>query len=410
MHMLAEDIEAGGGDLKIRQSDASTFEVGRNLAMTPGKVIFQNELMQLIQYAPSTDDGAEAPAADRAALDQQVLHSRSDAGKILHQMVRRPGPHGVRDLLGQSGRAASRKKDFEDYMRDGVARGARRHRAGDRREQGPHHRLLRRRHAAVVDARLHGRPRATSASPRRPSSPRRSTSPMPAISRCSSTRSSSRRSSSEMGERGYLEGTQDGARLQPAALERPDLALRHQQLSARARRRCRSTCCTGIPTRPACRRPTTRSICATAISRTRSTKGEMTIGGVTLDLQQGEGADLQSRHPRGPHRAGEVGVARLEVLRRPGAIRAVRLRPHRRRRQSAGQAEVPVLDRRRAAAASISTSWLAEGEGASGLVVAGLARPGSRPQDATEVPAREPGGGKLKPIEDAPGRYVKVRD
>ena len=58
MRMLAEDIEAGGGDLRIRQSDASMFAVGRNLATTPGKVIFQNDLMQLIQYAPSTDDGA----------------------------------------------------------------------------------------------------------------------------------------------------------------------------------------------------------------------------------------------------------------------------------------------------------------------------------------------------------------
>jgi len=54
MRMLAEDIETGGGHLKIRQSDASMFAVGRNLAMSPGKVIFQNELMQLIQYAPST--------------------------------------------------------------------------------------------------------------------------------------------------------------------------------------------------------------------------------------------------------------------------------------------------------------------------------------------------------------------
>ena len=53
-HMLADDIEAGGGDLKIRQSDLTTFEVGRNLAVTPGKVIFQNDLIQLIQYAPAT--------------------------------------------------------------------------------------------------------------------------------------------------------------------------------------------------------------------------------------------------------------------------------------------------------------------------------------------------------------------
>jgi polyhydroxyalkanoate synthase subunit PhaC len=61
MRMLAEDIESGGGDLKIRQSDSSMFAVGRNLATTPGKVIFQNELMQLIQYAPSTPSVLKRP-------------------------------------------------------------------------------------------------------------------------------------------------------------------------------------------------------------------------------------------------------------------------------------------------------------------------------------------------------------
>jgi polyhydroxyalkanoate synthase subunit PhaC len=61
MHMLADDIQAGGGDLKIRQSDASMFEVGRNLAVTPGKVIFQNDIMQLIQYAPATETVLKTP-------------------------------------------------------------------------------------------------------------------------------------------------------------------------------------------------------------------------------------------------------------------------------------------------------------------------------------------------------------
>ncbi|HEY2528096.1 MAG TPA: class I poly(R)-hydroxyalkanoic acid synthase [Xanthobacteraceae bacterium] len=61
MRMLTEDIESGGGDLRIRQSDSSMFAVGRNLALTAGKVIFQNELMQLIQYAPSTTMVLERP-------------------------------------------------------------------------------------------------------------------------------------------------------------------------------------------------------------------------------------------------------------------------------------------------------------------------------------------------------------
>ena len=61
MHMLAQDIEAGGGDLRIRQSDSSRFEVGRNLALTPGKVVYQNELMQLIQYTPTTERVLKTP-------------------------------------------------------------------------------------------------------------------------------------------------------------------------------------------------------------------------------------------------------------------------------------------------------------------------------------------------------------
>ena len=60
MTMLSEDIDEKG-NLKIRQSDPTMFEVGRNLAVSPGKVIFQNELMQLIQYAPSTETVLKTP-------------------------------------------------------------------------------------------------------------------------------------------------------------------------------------------------------------------------------------------------------------------------------------------------------------------------------------------------------------
>jgi polyhydroxyalkanoate synthase len=55
MQLLAEDIERGSGRLKIRHTDATKFEVGKNLAITPGTVIYQNAVMQLIQYEPTTD-------------------------------------------------------------------------------------------------------------------------------------------------------------------------------------------------------------------------------------------------------------------------------------------------------------------------------------------------------------------
>jgi polyhydroxyalkanoate synthase len=61
MKMLAEDIEAGNGVLRIRQSDSANLAVGVNMATTPGKVIYQNDLMQLIQYSPTTENVLRTP-------------------------------------------------------------------------------------------------------------------------------------------------------------------------------------------------------------------------------------------------------------------------------------------------------------------------------------------------------------
>ncbi len=61
LKMLAEDIEAGKGNLRIRQSDARAFKLGVNLAITPGKVVFRNDLIELIQYEPTTPEVYKRP-------------------------------------------------------------------------------------------------------------------------------------------------------------------------------------------------------------------------------------------------------------------------------------------------------------------------------------------------------------
>jgi len=61
LDQLLKDLERGQGELRISMTDADAFELGKNVAVTPGKVIFQNDLIQLLQYEPTTEKVAKRP-------------------------------------------------------------------------------------------------------------------------------------------------------------------------------------------------------------------------------------------------------------------------------------------------------------------------------------------------------------
>jgi polyhydroxyalkanoate synthase len=61
MENFAADLERGGGQLQISQTDLARFTVGENVATAPGKVIFQNEIIQILQFSPTTKTVCEVP-------------------------------------------------------------------------------------------------------------------------------------------------------------------------------------------------------------------------------------------------------------------------------------------------------------------------------------------------------------
>jgi polyhydroxyalkanoate synthase len=118
MHMLAEDIEAGQGNLKIRQSDASKFAIGVNMAVTPGKVIFQNELMQLIQYAPATEAVLKRPLLIIPPwINKFYILDLNPEKSFIKWCVEQGLTVFVISWVNPDERLAA--KGFEDYMREG---------------------------------------------------------------------------------------------------------------------------------------------------------------------------------------------------------------------------------------------------------------------------------------------------
>jgi polyhydroxyalkanoate synthase len=118
MHNLAKDIEAGHGQLKIRQSDPAQFAVGKNLALTPGKVIFQNDLMQLIQYAPATESVLKVPLLIVPPwINKFYILDLTPEKSLVKWCVDQGLTVFVISWVNPDARLAG--KDFADYMREG---------------------------------------------------------------------------------------------------------------------------------------------------------------------------------------------------------------------------------------------------------------------------------------------------
>ncbi len=115
---LLADVERGQGELSIRQS-ADGFTIGENVATTPGKVVFRNRIMELLQYSPTTDEVRERP----------LLIFPPWINKF-YIIDLRPENSFVRWLVGQgytvflvswvNPDAKLAQAGFEDYMQDGI--------------------------------------------------------------------------------------------------------------------------------------------------------------------------------------------------------------------------------------------------------------------------------------------------
>jgi polyhydroxyalkanoate synthase len=115
---LLEDLERGHGQLSIRQS-ADAFKIGENIATTPGKVVFRNELLELLQFNPTTDEVYERPLLIFPPwINKYYIMDLRPENSFIKWLVGQGYTVFVASWVNPDRRLA--QKSFEDYMRDGI--------------------------------------------------------------------------------------------------------------------------------------------------------------------------------------------------------------------------------------------------------------------------------------------------
>ena len=119
MENFAADLERGHGELQISQTDMEQFRVGRNVATTPGKVVYQNDILQLIQYAPTTDQVHEIPLLIFTPWINKfyIVDLRAD-NSLVKWLTEQGFTVFVTSWVNPDEHLAA--KSFEDYMIEGV--------------------------------------------------------------------------------------------------------------------------------------------------------------------------------------------------------------------------------------------------------------------------------------------------
>ena len=118
MNNLLADIEKGGGELRISMTDESAFKLGSNVATTPGSVVFQNDLMQLIQYRPSTAQVYQRPLVIVPPwINKYYFLDLREKNSFIRWAVEQGHTVFVVSWVNPDARLA--QKGFDDYMTEG---------------------------------------------------------------------------------------------------------------------------------------------------------------------------------------------------------------------------------------------------------------------------------------------------